>query len=388
MGTSSQTLWSLPHIVGAFAVTSLPPCTMKYTKLGSSELTVSEVCLGTMTFGEQCCEEDAFKLMDLALEHGVTFFDVAEMYPVPPSPETCTLTEKIVGNWLEARDCRDKIILATKVVGPGGARGWTPQFRGEKHDPSAPAPRISREQVRCAIDGSLRRLKTSYVDLYQIHWPDRYAPTFGKRIFDKEQLRESISFEEQLRAMAELIKEGKIRAWGVSNETTFGICQFCELAARLELPPPVSIQNDFSLGDRRFEAELAEACTHYNVGLMVYGALAGGTFTNKTVSGSALQRQGSRHVKFPNFQPRYHCKQNLEAAERYAVIAKEAGLTLAQLALAFSKSRFYVTATIIGANDPDQLVENIKAFDIELDEKTLAKIDEVHRDAHDPQVFA
>eukprot|EP00873_Tetraselmis_striata_P025623 jgi/Tetstr1/445887/TSEL_003525.t1 len=355
---------------------------MKYVKLGSSSLEVSEVCLGTMTFGEQCSEEHAFKVMDAALEAGVNFFDV-----VPPKPETCGLTEKIVGNWLEARGCRDKIVLATKVTGFGSERSWVTQFRGAARDPSAPPARVDRANVRAAIEGSLRRLKTPYVDLYQIHWPDRYAPLFGKRIYDKALMRDAHSFEEQLRAMAELIKEGKIRAWGLSNETTFGVCQFCELAARLELPPPVSIQNDFGLGDRRFEAELAEAATHYNVGLMVYGALAGGMFTDKYLE-AGPPPASSRHVQFPGFQPRYHCAQNRAAAERYAAIAKAAGLTLAQLALAFCKSRFYVASTIIGANDLGQLAENIAAFDIVLDEPTLAAIDEVHRDAHDPQVYA
>mmetsp|Transcript_24015 Transcript_24015/g.66733 ORF Transcript_24015/g.66733 Transcript_24015/m.66733 type:complete len:309 (-) Transcript_24015:24-950(-) len=308
------------------------------------------------------------------------------MYPVPPRQETCTLTETIVGNWIESRNNREKIILATKVVGPGAARGWVSQFRGETRDTSAPPPRLDKDSIRAAVEGSLRRLKTSYIDLYQIHWPDRYVPVFGRRIFCKDEIREAIPFEEQLRAMAELIKDGRIRAWGVSNETTFGICRFYELAAQLGLPPPVSIQNDFGLGDRRFEAELAEACTHYNIGLMVYGALAGGMFTDKYIENTAPD--ACRHVQFPDFQPRYHCKQTRAAAERYAVIAKEAGISLAQLALAFCKSRFYVTSTIIGANDPDQLLENIKAFSIELNEATLAKIDEVHRDAHDPQVFA
>mmetsp|Transcript_33325 Transcript_33325/g.79032 ORF Transcript_33325/g.79032 Transcript_33325/m.79032 type:complete len:361 (-) Transcript_33325:36-1118(-) len=360
---------------------------MKYVKLGSSELSVSEVCLGTMTFGEQCCEEDAFKIMDAAFEKGVNFFDVAEMYPVPPSPETCGLSEKIVGNWLETRGIREKIILATKVTGPGPARGWASQFRGETRDPKAPPPRIDRENIRAAIEGSLRRLKTSYIDLYQIHWPDRYVPAFGRRIFDKNQIRDYTSFEEQMRAMSELIKEGKIRAWGVSNETTFGICKFCEIAAQLDLPPPVSIQNDFSLGDRRFEAELAEACEHYNVGLLVYGALAGGMFSSKYLEGPPPEE--ARHARYPDFQPRYYCRQNRAAAERYSAIAKEAGLSLAQLAYAFCKSRFFVASTIIGANNTAQLEENIRTFEeVDLGEATLAKIDEVHRDAHDPQVFA
>eukprot|EP00193_Tetraselmis_chui_P014633 CAMPEP_0177773678 /NCGR_PEP_ID=MMETSP0491_2-20121128/13013_1 /TAXON_ID=63592 /ORGANISM="Tetraselmis chuii, Strain PLY429" /LENGTH=297 /DNA_ID=CAMNT_0019291829 /DNA_START=154 /DNA_END=1044 /DNA_ORIENTATION=- len=297
---------------------------MKYVKLGTSNLEVSEVCLGTMTFGEQCDEEQSFKVMDAALEQGVNFFDVAEMYPVPPGPETCGLTEKIVGNWLEARGCREKIVLATKVTGFGGERSWVTQFRPATRDPAAPPARVNRDNIRAAIEGSLRRLKTTYVDLYQIHWPDRYAPLFGKRAYDQSAIREAHDFEEQLRAMGELIKEGKIRHWGLSNETTFGVCQFGELAKRLDLPLPVSIQNDFGMGDRRFEAELAEACTHYNIGLLVYGALAGG---DDKYLADAPPPSSSRHVQFPDFQPRYHCEQNRAAALRYQAVAKSAGLT-------------------------------------------------------------
>ncbi|KAL4428585.1 hypothetical protein ABPG77_008897 [Micractinium sp. CCAP 211/92] len=360
---------------------------MKYTKLGSSDLEVSIVCLGTMTWGEQNTEEEAWEQLDYAVSQGINFIDTAELYPVPPRPETCGRTEEYIGRWMKARGNRSKIILATKVMGGAkDGRTFVPANRTVPKDPSPPAPRLEPAQIRAAVEGSLRRLQTEYIDLIQLHWPDRYAPVFGKNQFIASQHYDPVPFEAQVAAVGELIREGKVRHWGLSNETTFGVCKMAEVAAKLGVPPPISIQNDFSLLDRRFEGHLAEACApfNYNLGLLPYGPLAGGTLTNKYFEGEPSPN--ARHVKFPGFQPRYHSEPSRAAARAYRELAEQKGLTLAQLALAWCKSRWYVASVIIGATTMEQLKENIAAFDIELDADTLAKIDALHLAHRNPNV--
>ncbi|KXZ51028.1 hypothetical protein GPECTOR_14g268 [Gonium pectorale] len=355
---------------------------MRRQKLGNSDLEVPIVCLGTMTWGEQNTEEEAFAQLDYALEAGVNFIDTAELYPVPPRPETAGRTETYIGNWLKARGCRDKVIIATKVAAPlpGVDRSWLVANRTEPRGDlaTAPQPELDEASIRSALEASLRRLQTDYVDLYQIHWPARYVPTWGKRQYRKELERPAVSFEDQVRVMGALIKEGKIRHWGLSNETSYGACQMCEAAKRLGVPPPVSIQNDFAPVYRHFEEELAETCapSAYNVGLLAYGVLAGGTLSGKYLNDAKPER--SRHSDFPNFQPRYHNPRTMAAAAEYAALAKRVGLSPATLAQAWAASRWYMGSVIIGATTLEQLRENIAACQVELDASTLEEMDAIH----------
>ncbi|GAB4816568.1 hypothetical protein N2152v2_003614 [Parachlorella kessleri] len=343
-----------------------------------------------MTWGEQNTEAEAVEQLDYALSQGVNFIDTAELYPVPPRPETCGTTEEIIGRWMKARGNRDRVVLATKVMGGGGdTRTFVPANRSVPPNPAAPPPRLDAEQIRAAVEASLRRLQTPYIDLIQLHWPQRYAPVFGRNqyLLEKAAGQDAGSFDEQVQAVGELIKEGKVRHWGLSNETPFGVAKMCETAARLGVAGPVTIQNDFSLLDRRFEGHLAEACAphHYNIRLLPYGPLAGGTLTDKYHNGSAPP-ESSRHVKFPDFQPRYHSERSLAAAACYADLAQRKGLTLAQLALAWCKSRWYVASTIIGATTLEHLKKNIAAFELDLDKDTLKEIDAIHLQHRNPNV--
>ncbi|KAF6257801.1 aldo/keto reductase [Scenedesmus sp. NREL 46B-D3] len=355
---------------------------MKYKKLGSSDLEVPVVCMGTMTFGEQNSEEESFAIMDYALSQGVNFLDTAELYPVPPTKENNARTERIIGNWLKARGNRSQLIIATKVAGamPGMDRSYIVANRA---DPpldygTAPQPNLTREQILTACDSSLRRLQTDYIDLYQIHWPARYVPIFGGRQYHPDRERDAPSIEEQVAAMGELIKAGKIKHWGLSNETTFGVCQFCETAKRLGVPLPVSIQNDFSPVLRVFEGELAEACapSNYNIGLLAYGVLAGGALSGKYLNGCDTSR--SRHTLFPGFQARYHAKRTSDAARELVQLAQAKGLTAATLCQAWAASRWYMGAVIIGATSLQQLQENIAACLTKLDDDTVAAMDALY----------
>ncbi|KAG2494215.1 hypothetical protein HYH03_007571 [Edaphochlamys debaryana] len=335
-----------------------------------------------MTWGEQNTEEEAHEQLDYALSVGVNFIDTAELYPVPPSPKTVGRTETFIGNWLAKRGCRDKVILATKVAAPlpGVDRSWVVGNRTDPPTPDAPQPQLDEASIRSALAASLRRLQTDYVDLYQIHWPARYAPLWGKRQYRVEEERPvSTSFEDQVRVMGALIKEGKIRHWGLSNETSYGVAQMCEAAKRLGVPPPISIQNDFAPVYRMYEEELAETCapSAYNLGLLAYGVLAGGTLTGKYGTDGSKPEHG-RHVDFPNFQPRYFNPRTLEAAAEYAALAKRAGVSPATLAQAWCASRWYMGSVIIGATSMEQLKENVAACLVTLDESTLAAMDEIH----------
>eukprot|EP00199_Chlamydomonas_sp_CCMP681_P001917 CAMPEP_0119115702 /NCGR_PEP_ID=MMETSP1180-20130426/51888_1 /TAXON_ID=3052 ORGANISM="Chlamydomonas cf sp, Strain CCMP681" /NCGR_SAMPLE_ID=MMETSP1180 /ASSEMBLY_ACC=CAM_ASM_000741 /LENGTH=370 /DNA_ID=CAMNT_0007104791 /DNA_START=109 /DNA_END=1221 /DNA_ORIENTATION=- len=360
----------------------MPPVKMPTRKLGSSSLEVPLLCLGTMTWGEQNTEAEAFEQMDYCLEHGLNFFDCAELYPVPVSNEKASCTEKYIGNWMAARGCRERVIIATKVaseLGPGISRAVIVANRSEPPAPIGPEPRLDRANIHAAVDASLRRLQTTYIDLYQLHWPTRYAPLWGSRQYRPELERDNIpSVDEQVSAVGELITAGKIRNWGLSNETTYGVCQFCEAARRLGVPLPITIQNDFSLTARHFESELAEACapSHYNISLLCYGALGGGALSDKYLDNTAPPT--ARHRLFKDFQARYHSARVMEASKEYRPIARKEGLTLAQLALAWAASRWYMGSVIIGATTMEQLKENITAFEVTLSKEALAAIEAVH----------
>ena len=325
---------------------------------------------------------------DPTKERGVNFIDTAEMYPVPSSaagwkPGT---TEEYIGTWIEKNPTlRSEIILATKIAGfnPGSETG------GNRFVPPKPSAdcRLDRESVLMACDASLRRLRTDYIDLYQLHWPDRYAPNFGQSVYDPTKERDAVPIKETVAALGELISAGKIRHYGLSNETTYGVCEFVRAADELGVPRPVSIQNSFCLLHRTFETELAEACapSHYDIGLLPWTPLAGGALSGKYLHGKKPAE--GRLVKFPAFMQRYLNAPCVEATEAYEAIAKEAGVSLATLSLAWCRTRWYCASTIIGATTMEQLKENIDAFDadlVTLSEETLKKIDDVHFARRDP----
>lgn len=341
---------------------------MQYKPLGDSELLVSEICLGTMNYGQQNTLEEAAQQLDYAVSQGVNFIDTAEMYPAPTRAETQGKTEEYIGQWLRKQP-RDQLIIATKVSGPSGDQTlpltW---IRGGKN-------RLDRANIDQAIAGSLRRLQTDYIDLYQIHWPDRYVPLFGAPDYDPQYERETIPLLEQLEALADLVKAGKIRYVGVSNETPWGVSEFSHLAQQFGLPKIVSIQNAFNLTNRVFQIHLAETCRFHHVGLIAYSTLAFGHLTGKYLSNIPAK---SRLDLFPNFDKRYRKPYFQDAVKAYVEIAHRWNLTPTQLALAFVRSRWFVTSTIIGASNLEQLKENLSSVTITLDPEILAEIDKVH----------
>lgn len=335
---------------------------MRFRTLGNSTLQVSELCLGTMTFGQQNTADDAANQLDYATAHGINFIDTAEMYPVPPRAETATLTEQYVGQWLN-KQARDKLVIATKISGPARGFNWLRD-----------GPKVNRQHVNLAIDASLQRLNTDYVDLYQIHWPDRNVPFFGETQFEPEKERDTTPILEQLQALGELVKTGKVRYLGVSNETPWGLAQFLKLADEAGLPRLVTIQNAYNLINRIFEYGLAEMCYREKVGLLAYSPLGFGV-----LSGKYLSAQGSGRLSlFPAFGQRYHKPYVAQAVAEYAAIAQALGISLATLALAYARSRWFVTSTIIGATSMGQLAENIASTDIALNAETLQRIESVH----------
>lgn len=335
---------------------------MEYKQLG--DLKVSEICLGTMTYGQQNTIEDAHQQLDYAIAQGINFIDTAEMYPVPPRSETYGATETYIGEWLKKQK-RDRLIIATKIAGPGRGMKWIRDG----------AKAINRENLKQAVDDSLKRLQTDYIDLYQIHWPDRYVPLFGQSVYDPAQERETVAIAEQLSAFADLIQAGKIRYVGLSNETPWGISQFSHAAKQLGLPKVVSIQNAYNLLNRVFDWTLAEACYRENIGLLAYSPLAFGMLSGKYLSEPP---EKARISLFKGFGQRYLKTNVNEAVAVYADIAQRYNLTPAQLAIAFVRSRWFVTSTIIGATTLAQLQENLDSLNVVLDDEILAEIEAVH----------
>lgn len=332
--------------------------------LGRSKLIVPAVCLGTMTFGEQTSEADAHSQLDYALSAGVNFIDTAEMYAVPPRPETSGASESIVGRWL-SRQTRGKIILATKVTGTARGLDWI------RNGP----PALDRANIRAAIEGSLRRLQTDYIDLYQLHWPERNQPMFGLWQYEPDKERQCTPIRAQLEALAELMQEGKLRHIGVSNEHPWGVMQFTRLADELGLPRIASTQNAYHLMNRSFETGLAEVCHREGVGLLAYSPLAFGHLTGKYLADPAAP---GRVTRWPTFGQRY-TKPNVAPASRaYAELARQYGLTPTQLALGFVRSRWFVASAIIGASSLAQLQETLAATQTPLSPEILAAIDDVH----------
>src|SRR5882672_9935699 len=342
---------------------------MENIELSTSGLRVSKICLGTMTFGEQNTEAQAHAQLDYAVERGINFIDTAEMYPVQPRAATYGATEKIIGTWLK-RQPRDRFIVATKVAGPSRGMDWMRDGRLE--------PANTTE----ASDGSLRRLGTDYVDLYQIHWPGRNVPMFGQNVFDPTRERPGAPIEELLATLGKLIRAGKVRAIGVSNETSWGISEFVKVAERDGLPRIASIQNAYSLMNRSFEQSLDETCFREKVALLAYSPLAFGQLTAKYVDDP--HAVGRLNLFPKTWSPRYVRPATYEGARLYRDLARAHGVSPTALALAWCYSRWFVACTIIGATSVDQLRENIDAYTTTLSDDVRAAINTIHAGLTNP----
>jgi aryl-alcohol dehydrogenase-like predicted oxidoreductase len=340
---------------------------MKMNKLGRTDLAVSRVCLGTMTFGQQNTEADAHSQLDYALERGINFVDTAEMYPVPPSAGTQGSTERFIGSWLKKTGQRDRIVLATKAAGPNPNQSW---IRGGRQN-------LDAANLRAALDESLARLQTDYVDLYQLHWPSRNVPIFGANSFDPSKERPSIPVEETLGALADLVKEGKIRHIGVSNESPWGVSEFIKQSEMKGLPRIATIQNLYNLTARAFETTLLdETCFREDVSLLAYSPLAFGQLSAKYIDDP--KAVGRLTIFPPTWSPRYLRPAVFESVREYAALARANGLTPTQMALAWCYNRWNVASTIIGATNLEQLKENIDAEGLTLPAEVVAQIDAIH----------
>lgn len=339
---------------------------MHYHRIPHSALEISQLGLGTMTFGEQNSEADAHAQLDYAISQGINLIDVAEMYPVPPRPETQGLTETYVGNWLAKRGNREKLVLASKVSGP--ARNNDSSIR--------PNHVLDRKNIREALHASLKRLQTDYLDLYQVHWPQRPTNCFGKLGYTWADAAPAVTLLDTLEALTEFQRAGKIRYIGVSNETAFGVMRYLHLADKHDLPRIVTIQNPYSLLNRSFEVGLAEVSQFEGVELLAYSCLAFGTLTGKYLNGA--KPAGARNTLFSRFT-RYSSEQSQKAVAAYVDIAKRHGLDPAQMALAFVRRQPFVASTLLGATTMAQLQANVESLQLELSEEVLAEIEAVHQ---------
>jgi len=348
---------------------------MEYRQLGNTELKISAISLGTMTYGDQNTEAEAHAQMDYAIAHGINFIDTAEMYPVPPKAETYTRTETMVGSWLK-HQARDQIVLGGKVAGPRRGMHW---IRG------GPAS-LDRANMRAAIEGSLTRLQTDYIDVYQLHWPERNVPMFGQYLFDpanefvsgvyqQGEAHAWLSIQTQLETLAELIAEGKVRYIGLSNEQPWGVMEFLRIAKAYNLPLVASVQNCYNLINRGMEFGMSEVLYRENVALLAYSPLAFGHLTAKYIDDPLAK---GRVTQFLGYAQRYKKPNVYPACAAYAKLAREHGLTPTQLALAFVYHRWFVTSTIIGATTMVQLQENIAAWSVQLSPEVMQQIEVLH----------
>lgn len=345
---------------------------MQYRKLGVTDIEVSELCLGTMTWGEQNTQEEAFAQLDAAIAAGINFIDSAELYPVPPRPQTQGATETILGNWLKSRGRRDALVIASKVV---GRNDWNPPIR-----PGAPDC-LDRENIEAAVEASLQRLQTDYIDLYQLHWPDRNANFFGKLAYVHQADEVAVPIEETLQVLAELVAAGKVRYIGLSNETPWGLMEFLRLAREFDLPRAVSIQNPYNLLNRSFEIGLAEIAHRENCGLLAYSPLAFGVLSGKYLDNA--QPAGCRLTLFERFT-RYDSPEARAASAAYVALAREHGLDPAQMALAYVNSRPFLTSNIIGARTLEQLHSNLASVELQLSPELVEGIEAIHRQQPNP----
>ena len=336
---------------------------MEYRQLGRTDIEVSVICLGTMPYGEQNTESEGHAQMDMALDHGVNFFDTAEMYAVPARAETYGETERIIGTWLKNRNKRDDVVIATKVAGPSPIK----HIRGGKS-------KLDRANIMQAIDGSLQRLQTDYIDLYQVHWPSRKANYFSKLGYVHDENDESLTIAETFDALVECMDTGKVRTISVSNETPWGVMQYLNLS-KSDNQRIVSIQNPYSLLNRTFEVGLAEIAHREAVGLLAYSPLGFGTLTGKYLGGQWPDQ--ARLTRFKEFK-RYLTDGGQKATQAYVELAKEHGLNPAQMALAYVNSRPFLTSNIIGATTLEQLEVNLNSAKIKLDDSILEEIEKIH----------
>lgn len=346
---------------------------MEYRKLGRTDIDVSLVCLGTMTWGEQNNEAEGHEQMDYATSEGVNFFDVAEMYPISPRKETYADTERVIGTWFEGRKKRDDIVLATKLVGPGDFFDYIRD--GDK--------RLTEKEVMTAVEGSLKRLKTDYIDLYQIHWPARPTNYFGQLDYpDGANFADAVPIEETLSAMAKLVEQGKIRHVGVSNESAWGVMEYVRLSEQNGLPRIVSIQNPYNVMTRQYEVGLSEVTAHEQVSLLAYSPLGGGSLSGKYLN--AQHPEGARMTLWPERFSRFTKPKAVEAVQSYQDVANKHGLDLSQMVLSFVKTKSFVTSSIIGATSMEQLKSNISAYALDLSAEVLADIEAVHKNNPNP----
>lgn len=347
---------------------------MKYRKLGTTDIDVPVICLGSMNWGQQNTEADAHEQLDYALSQGVNFIDTAEVYPVPPEAGLQGRTETYIGTWLRKRGKRDDLVIASKVSPSNVIR--TRPFKGDR-------PHLDRENIMAAIDGSLTRLQTDYLDLYQVHWPDRKTNFFGVRgvesIGDDP---EAVPIEETLSALAEVIKSGKVRYIGLSNETPWGVTEYLRLAREKGMPRIITIQNQYSLTNRTFEIGLSEICLREKVGLLPYSPLAMGVLSGKYLGGA--RPAGARFTMYERNGARYNPPHAQEAVQLYVDLAKSAGLDPAVMALAFVNARQFVTSNIIGATSLEQLRADIASADVTLPQDVLDGISKIYATHPDP----
>ena len=340
---------------------------MEYRTLGRTGIKVSVIGLGTMTFGEQNTEAEGHAQLDYAIDRGVNLIDTAEMYSVPPRAETYGSTERIIGTWLAKGGRRDKVILATKVAGPGSGLGVS-HVRGGHNT-------LDRQNLFAAVDASLQRLQTDYIDLYQLHWPSRATNYFGRLGYQHRDGADGIAIEETLAALGDLVKAGKIRHAGLSNETPWGVHRYLNLAESQGLPRVASIQNPYSLLNRSFEIGLAEMAIREHVGLLAYSPLAFGVLSGKFLNGARPPE--SRIARWTRFS-RYTNEQSDRATAAYAAVASRHGLNMAQMALAFVRQQPFVTSVLLGATTLEQLKVNLGSMDIALGAEVARDIDAVH----------
>jgi aryl-alcohol dehydrogenase-like predicted oxidoreductase len=351
---------------------------MKSVSLGKSDLQVTPICLGTMTFGEQVDEATAHAILDRSLERGVNFIDTAEMYAVPARAETYGATETIIGNWLAKRpQARQQLVLATKVAGPARGMNW---IRNGSLD-------VTPQDIVAACEASLRRLQTDVIDLYQIHWPVRHVPAFGGLYFDPEKDREVTSIHQQLQALQGLVQAGKVRAIGLSNESPYGVHEFVRLAEQYGLPRVATVQNPYCLINRAVENGLDETLYRLGVSLLAYSPLGFGLLTGKYDGAELAQTDPAvgRMARFESMKKqRWGRPESMAAARRYNALAREHGMTPCQFAMAFCLSKWQVTSTIIGVTSLAQLDENLDAAELKLSAQALAACDAIRWELRDP----
>ena len=339
---------------------------MKYRKLGNTDIDVSVICLGTMTWGDQNTQKDGFDQMDYALERGINFFDTAELYSVMPKKETYGKTEEIIGNWIKEKKKRDKIFLASKISGNGPS--WIRE--GDKN------LKFDKKNLNLAIDASLQRLQTDYIDLYQLHWPERKVPKFGKLDFDYDPYdNQWTQIDEVLEGLSDLIKAGKIRHIGLSNETPWGVMKFLQTSKEKNLPRMVSIQNAYSLVNRVFDIGHSEVAIREQCGLLAYSPLAGGRLSGKYIND---QPKNARFTLWPSNFDRHHTVRGEVAISKYIELAKKINIAPSTFANAYVNDRPFVTSNIIGATSMHQLKENIDSIDITLSKEILEEIENIH----------